>query len=125
MYLATYLGSKPHIPGKVVPRNVQKPTSQRLCVSGVARAQPMPRHSMGTLCLRVASYPGPAQLLRLQNGNAEATREVWGVLPQKILEFLSFLGRFCGYVSPYCRFELEHFDHAFGTNLRARIVRSL
>ena len=34
MYLATYLGSKPHIPGKIVPRNVQKPTSQRLCVPG-------------------------------------------------------------------------------------------
>ena len=30
--------------------------------SGVARAQPMPGHSMGTLRLRVASYPGPAQL---------------------------------------------------------------
>ena len=53
--------------------------------SGVARAQPMPGHSMGTLCLRVASYPGPAQLLRLQYENTEATREVWGVLPQKIL----------------------------------------
>ena len=28
--------------------------------SGVARAQPMPGHSTGTLRLRVASYPGPA-----------------------------------------------------------------
>ena len=33
--------------------------------------------------------------------------------------------RFCGYFRPYCRLELEHFDHAFATNLRARIVRSL
>ena len=31
--------------------------------SGVARTQPMPGHSVGTaLGLRVASYPGPAQL---------------------------------------------------------------
>ena len=48
-----------------------------------------------------------------------------GLLPQKNLEFLSFLGQFCGYFRPYCRLELEHFDHAFATNLRARIVRSL
>ena len=33
-----------------------------LLVSGVARARPMPGHRMGTLRLRVASYPGPAQL---------------------------------------------------------------
>ena len=93
--------------------------------SGVARAQPMPGHSMGTLCLRVASYLGPAQLLRLQYGNAEATRGVWGMLPQKILEFLSFLGWFWGYFRSYRRLQLEHFDHAFATNLRARSVRSL
>ena len=30
--------------------------------SGVARTQPMPGHSVGTLRLRIASYPGPAQL---------------------------------------------------------------
>ena len=30
---------------------------------------------------------------RLQYGNAEATRRVWGLLPHKILEFLSFLAR--------------------------------
>ena len=58
--------------------------------SGVAREQPMPGHSKGTLRLQVASYPGPTQLL---TGNAEATRRVWGVLPQKILKFLSFLAQ--------------------------------
>ena len=47
------------------------------------------------------------------------------MLPQKILEFLSFLGRFWGYFRPYRRLELEHFDNAFATNLRARSVRSL
>ena len=31
-------------------------------ISGVARTRPMPGHSVGTLRLRVASYPGPAQL---------------------------------------------------------------
>ena len=31
------------------------------------------------------------------------------MLPQKILEFFSFLGRFCSYFRPYCRLELEHF----------------
>ena len=41
------------------------------------------------------------------------------MLPHKILEFLSFLGRFCGYFRPYRRLELEHFDHAFATNLHA------
>ena len=45
--------------------------------------------------------------------------------PRKFWEFLSFLGRFCGYFRPYRRLELEHFDHAFATNLRVRIVRSL
>ena len=33
------------------------------------------------------------------------------------LEFLSFLGRFCGYFRPYRRLELEHFNHAFATAL--------
>jgi len=55
--------------------------------SGVARAQPMPGHSIGTLSLRVASYPGSAQLLRLQYGNAEATRGVWGCSPRKFWNF--------------------------------------
>jgi len=31
-------------------------------VSGVARTQPMPGHSVGTLRLQVASNPGPTQL---------------------------------------------------------------
>ena len=91
-----------------------------LC-SGVARAQPMPGHSMGT---SLVPRPCPA-FSGLQYGNAEATRGVWGMLPQKILEFLSFLGRFWGYFRPYRRLELEHFDNAFATNLRARSVRSL
>ena len=38
-------------------------------------------------------------------------------------EFLSFLCR--SILGPYRRLELEHFDHAFATNLRARSVRSL
>ena len=33
----------------------------------------------------------------LQYRNAEATRGVWGLLPQKILNLLSFLSRFWGY----------------------------
>ena len=37
-------------------------SSPGMQVSGVARTQPMPGHSMGTLRLRVAPYPGPAQL---------------------------------------------------------------
>ena len=66
-------------------------------VHDVARAQPMPGHSTGTLRLRVASYPGPAQLLRLQYGNAEVTRgpggtpsENFGIfeLPRSILRLL-------------------------------------
>ena len=89
--------------------------------SGVARAQPMPGHSMGTSLVPRArpAFSG------MQYGNAETTRGVWGMLPQKILGFLSFLGRFWGYFRPYRRLELEHFDNAFATNLRARSVRSL
>ena len=33
-YLARNLWSKPHIPGKIVPRNAQKQTSERVCVPG-------------------------------------------------------------------------------------------
>jgi len=58
----------------------------------------------------------------LQYGNAEATRGGLGVDPP---ENISFLGQFWGYFSPYRRLELEHFDNAFATNLRARSVRSL
>ena len=80
--------------------------------SGVARAHPMPGHSMGTLCLRVASYSGPAQLLCLQYKNAEATigrsREC---SLRKFWEFLSFLGRFCSYFRPYHRLELEYLHY--------------
>ena len=54
--------------------------------SGVARAQPMPGHSMGTLRLSLVPRPRPA-FSRLQYRNAEATRGVWGMLPQKILDF--------------------------------------
>ena len=80
----------------------------------------MPGHSMGT-----TRTQAPPNFQRLAVRNAEATRGVWGMLPQKILEFLSFLGRFWGYFRPYRRLELEHFDNAFATNLRARSVRSL
>ena len=48
----------------------------------------------------------PPSFSGLQYGNAEETRGVWGVLSQKILEFLSFLGRFWGYFRPYRRLEL-------------------
>ena len=68
-------------------------------------------------------YPGSAQLLRFAVRKCRSNQGGLGVLPQKILEFLSFLGRFCGYFRPYRRLESEH--SAFATNLRARIVRSL
>ena len=51
-----------------------------------ARAQ----HGHTTLASSLVRRPRPA-FSRLQYGNAEATRRVWGVLPHKILEFLSFL----------------------------------
>ena len=91
--------------------------------SGVARTQPMPGHSVGTLRLRRTQAPPSFKPLAVRN--VEAARGVWGMLPQKTLEFLSFIGRFWGYFRPYRRLELEHFDHAFATNLRARSVRSL
>ena len=69
----------------------------------------MPGHSMGT---SLVPRPRPA-FSGMQYGNAETTRGVWEMLPQKILEFLSFLGRFWGYFRPYRRLELEHFDNAF------------
>ena len=95
--------------------------NDRRCTSGVDRAQPMPGQSMGT-----SLVPRPRLAFSgLQYGNAEATRGLWGVLPPKILKFLSFLGRLWGYFRPYHRLELEHFDNAFATNLRARSVRSL
>ena len=53
-----------------------------LLISGVARAQPMPGHSMGTMF----AYPGPAQLLHLQYGNTEATRGSGGRFPRGIFE---------------------------------------
>jgi len=43
---------------------------------------------MGTLCLRRTQAPPSFKLLAVRN--AEATRGVWGVLPQKILKVLSF-----------------------------------
>ena len=85
--------------------------------AAVARAQ----HGHTTFASSLVPRPRPA-FSGLQYGNGEATRGVWGMLPQKIL---SFLGRFWGYVRPYCCLELEHFDNAFATNLRARSVRSL
>ena len=60
--------------------------------SGVARTQPMPGHSVGTLRLRRTQAPPSFKPLAVRN--AEAARGVWGMLPQKILEFLSFIGRF-------------------------------
>ena len=60
-----------------------------------------------------ARTQAPSSFKPLAVRNAEATRGVWGMLPQNILEFLSFIGRFWGYIRPYRRLELEHFDHAF------------
>ena len=88
-----------------------------------ARAQ----HGHTTFASSLVPRPHPA-FSCLQYGNAEATRGVWGVLPRKILEFLSFLGRFWGYFRPYRRLEFERFNHfvfAFATNMRAHSVRSL
>ena len=60
-------------------RNMQYLSKSRI-TSGVGRAQPMLGHSMDTLRLRV-SYPGHAgpAFSRLQYGNAEASRGVWGL----------------------------------------------
>ena len=85
--------------------------------AAVARAQ----HGHTTFASSLVPRPRPA-FSGLQYGNGEATRGVWGMLPQKIL---SFLGRFWGYFRPYRCLELEHFDNAFATNLRARSVSSL
>ena len=67
--------------------------------SGVARAQLMPGHSMGTLRLQVASYPGPTQLSaacstemqkQLGGGLGGAPSENFRIfeLPRSILELL-------------------------------------
>ena len=64
-------------------------TRQCQC-SGVARTQLMPGHSVGTLRLRVA----PRLALAACSTDAEGTGGVWGMLPQEILEFLSFKSRF-------------------------------
>ena len=55
---------------------------QMATASGVARTQPMPGHSVGTLCLRRTQAPPSFKPLAVRN--AEATRGVWGILPQKI-----------------------------------------
>ena len=72
----------------------------------------MPGHSMGTLYFQVPSYPAPAQLpvwkMLKQLGDAP-TENYW------IFEFDSeaTLGHTIA-------LNLEHFDHAFATNLRTR-----
>ena len=68
--------------------------------------------------------PRPALIKPLAVWNAEETSGVWGMLPQKILEFLSFIDRFWGYFRPHRHLELEHFDHAFTTNIQIAILRS-
>ena len=55
--------------------------------SGVTRTPLMLGHNMGTLCMFV----------RTSVQSAEAFRGVWGLLPQKILEFHSHPGQFWGY----------------------------
>ena len=85
--------------------------------AAVARAQ------HGHTMLRVTSCLGPAQPSAAYS--TEMKKQLGGFggcLPRK---FLSFLGRFWGYFRPYRCLELEHFDNAFATNLRARSVRSL
>ena len=90
--------------------------------SGVARTQPMPGHSVGTPCLLVASYPGPAQLLsRLRygmqkqlGGSGDAPTENFG-LHSSILRLRKAIPSH----------QLEHFDYAFATNLHARAQRKV
>ena len=53
--------------------------------AAVARAQ----HGHTTFASSLVPRPHPA-FSGLQYGNGEATRGVWGVLPRKILKFLSF-----------------------------------
>ena len=83
---------------------------------GPAQLKPMPGHSVGTL-----PRPRPA-LSRLQYRMQKQLGRSGGCSPRK---FWNFIGRFRGYFRPYRGLELEHFDHAFATNLRARSVRSL
>jgi len=62
--------------------------------------------------------PRPA-FHRLQYGNAEGIREVWGDAsppPPERFEFLSFLGRFWGYFRPYSRLESEALRPGVGVN---------
>ena len=92
--------------------------------SGVARARPMPGHSMGTLCLRVALYSMGTTRTQAPPSFSACSTKMQKQLgrsgecsPRKFWEFLSFLGRFCGYFRPYRCLELEHFNHAFAANL--------
>ena len=55
-----------------------------------ARAQ----HGHITFASGLVPRPRPALIKPLAVWNAEETSGVWGMLPQKILEFLSFIDRF-------------------------------
>ena len=94
--------------------------------SGVARAQPLPGHSMGTLRLRVASCLGPVQLSAAYSTEMEKQLGGSGDAPPENFEIFELPRSILGLpFRPYRCLELEHFDNAFATNLRARSVRSL
>ena len=82
---------------------------ESLRASGVARAQPMPGDSMGTLCLRVARTQVPPSFSACSMEMQKQLAGSGGIFPRKFWNFLSFLGRFCGYFRPYRRLELKHF----------------
>ena len=54
--------------------------------SGIARTQPMPGHSVGTLCYSLVSRPCPA-LGRLQNGMQKQLGGSGGCSPRKFWNF--------------------------------------
>ena len=97
-------------------------TSRLVCIRGIARTQLMPCHSMGTLRLQVALYPGPAQLSIAWS--TEMQKQLWGsggMLPQKLLELILRLLMAIATIT----LNLERFYHAFATSLRMHSVGSL
>ena len=80
----------------------------------------MPGHSMGTLWLRVASCPGPAQLLAACSTEMKKQLGGSGDAPQENFGIFELSNLIWGYFRPYCHLELEHFGHAFATNLCAQ-----
>ena len=100
----------------------QTSTTTGLLSSGVARTQPMPGHSVGTPCLLVASYPGPAQLLSRLRYGMQKQLGGSGDAPTENFGLHSSILRLRKAISSH---ELEHFDYAFATNLHARAQRKV